>query len=88
MPRQGRFFADAGVDIVDTVRYDLGPGWRQLQTFEIYDNGGQWYVRPEACMWHCLRLAGVTSTIGGGGRLFECGLPDRSASPIAFDQLS
>jgi len=116
-----RFFADAGIEIAGTVRFDLGPGWRGLETFEIYDNGGHWYVRPEevyrqvrrsfpatadgvlipgssfrsleaiemlerdlgvpvvasnqACLWHCLQLAGIHSVVSGCGRLFDRRLP-------------
>jgi len=116
-----RFFAANGVEIAGTVRFDLGPGWRQLQTFEVYDRGGQWYVRPEevyrqvraafpatadgvlmpgsgfrsleavemlerdlqvpvvtsnqACLWHCLQLAGIHDVVSGCGRLFDRRLP-------------
>lgn len=118
-----RFFTDAGVELAGTVRFDLGPGWRQMRTYEVYDNGGQWHVRPEevyrqvrrafqagsdgtsdadgvlipgsgfrsleaiaplerdlavpvvtsnqACLWHCLRLAGLHPQITGHGCLFD-----------------
>lgn len=42
-----RYFADSGVEIADTLRFDLGPGWRTMQHTEIYDGGGHWFVRPE-----------------------------------------
>lgn len=42
-----RFFSGAGVEIAATLRFDLGPAWRGLPGFEIYDRGGQRYVQPE-----------------------------------------
>jgi len=114
-----RYFADEGLTFAGQTRFDLGPAWRDSQTFEIYDKGGQWEVRPEdvyrqarasfppdadgilipgsgfrsleaieplehdlgvpvitsnqACLWHCLRLAGVLDTEIGVGRLFSHG---------------
>jgi maleate isomerase len=116
-----RFLARAGVEVAGTVRFDLGPGWRDMQAEEICDNGGHWFVRPEdvyrqvrrafpatadgvlvpdsgfrsleavemlerdlsvpvvtsnqACLWHCLQLAGMQSVVSGCGRLFDCRLP-------------
>jgi maleate isomerase len=116
-----RFFRDAGVDLAGTHRFDLGGGWRGMRSYEVYDNGGQWYVRPEevyrqvrrtfpagadgvlipgsgfrsleaiellerdlgvpvvtsnqACLWHCLRLAGLRPQVTAAGRLFDLPLP-------------
>jgi len=129
-----RFFADAGVEIAGTLRFDLGPGWRQLQTFEVYDRGGQRFVRPEevyrqvrdafpaaadgvlmpgsafrsleavellerdldvpvvtsnqACLWHCLQLAGIHSVVTGCGRLFDHRLPGLHRRSAGRYQLS
>ncbi|HWM03246.1 MAG TPA: hypothetical protein VNP92_13015 [Actinophytocola sp.] len=112
-----RYFADTGFPFAGQMRFDLGFGWRDRETYEIWDLGGQWEVRPEevyrqaraslspdadgilipgsgfrtleaieplerdldvpvvtsnqACLWHCLRLAGVNDTGVGTGRLFD-----------------
>lgn len=42
-----RFFADNGFEFAGQMRFDLGPSWRRYETFQIYDLGGQWEVRPE-----------------------------------------
>ena len=116
-----RFLAADGIEIAGTLRFDLGPGWRDMRDHEVQDNGGSWFVRPEdvyrqvrravpptadgvlipdsglrsleavdmlerdlgvpvvtanqACLWHCLQLAGMHSVVGGCGRLFDCRLP-------------
>jgi maleate cis-trans isomerase len=112
-----RYFAESGLPFAGQMRFDLGAGWRDRQTYEIYDLGGQWEVRPEevyrqaraslpahadgilipgsgfrtleaieplerdlgvpvvtsnqACLWQCLRMAGVRDTGDGTGRLFD-----------------
>ena len=115
-----RYFTATGFPFAGQVRFDLGPGWRDRETFAIYDLGGQWEVRPEevyrqarasfpahadgilipgsgfrtleaieplerdlrvpvvtsnqACLWQCLRMAGIRDTTLGGGRLFTTAL--------------
>lgn len=110
-----RYFADLGIRLAGQTRFDLGAGWRDRETYEIWDLGGQWEVRPEdvyrqvrasvpadadgvllpgsgfrtlaaieplerdlglpvvtsnqACLWQCLRMAGVRDT--GVGTLFN-----------------
>lgn len=127
-----RYFAAAGVELAGTLRFDLGPGWRRMQTFEVYDNGGHWFVQPhevyrqvrrsfpptadgvlipgsgfraleavgmlerdlgvpvvasnQACLWHCLQLAGIHSVVSGCGQLFDRRLPGlcrRATAPAA-----
>lgn len=122
-----KYFAETGFAFAGQMRFDLGPGWRSLQTYEIYDQGGQWDVRPEevyrqaranftkgadgvlipgsgfraleaiepleadlgvpvvtsnqACLWQCLRIAGVLGRGMGVGRLFATDMP--AAVPAA-----
>jgi maleate isomerase len=112
-----RYFADVGVTFAGQTRFDLGVGWRDRETYEIWDLGGQWEVRPEevyrqvrastpahadgillpgsgfrtleaveplerdlglpvvtsnqACLWQCLRMAGVLDTGIAAGTLFN-----------------
>ncbi|OLF19217.1 hypothetical protein BU204_02370 [Actinophytocola xanthii] len=119
-----RYFTATGFPFAGQKRFDLGPGWRDRETFEIYDLGGQWEVRPEevyrqardsfpaeadgilipgsgfrtleaieplerdlgvpvvtsnqACLWQCLRMAGIRDTALGVGRLFTTPLARRA----------
>jgi maleate cis-trans isomerase len=120
-----RYFADTGHPFAGQVRFDLGSGWRDRETYEIWDLGGQWEVRPEevyrqtrqslpahadgilipgsgfrslaaieplerdlgvpvvtsnqACLWQCLRIAGVHDPALGTGRLFT-----KSFAPLSL----
>jgi maleate isomerase len=51
-----RYFADAGLEMAGRLRFDLGPGWRDLEPWQIWDRGGQWVVRPEE-VYHQVRRA-------------------------------
>lgn len=112
-----RYFAEGGYQVTGQLRHDLGPGWRDLQPWEVWDAGGQWEIRPEdvyhqvrraipagadgvliagngfrsrpaiepleadlglpvitsnqACVWKCLRTAGVAARVPGAGRLLS-----------------
>ncbi|WP_117208850.1 maleate cis-trans isomerase family protein [Allorhizocola rhizosphaerae] len=37
----------SGVDPLGPARFDLGEGWRHMPTYETYDRGAHWTVRPE-----------------------------------------
>lgn len=41
------YLAGAGFQVSGHLRFDLGPGWREMHPWEVWDHGGQWEVRPE-----------------------------------------
>lgn len=42
-----RYFTDAGFPVAGLCRFDPGVGWRDMEPWEVWDNGGQWAVQPE-----------------------------------------